>query len=516
MVISKQNCRIAINTAVLYARLLFAMFVSFFATRIILKALGASDLGTVNAIGGVVSMFSFVSITLSTSCSRYFSYALGEKEENHLQQVFSQILILYVAGALLLLLLLETIGSWYVLNKLIVAEGRTEAAFVFFQLTVFTLLAGWFTVPFSAMIVSYENMALYSVLSVAEVIGKLIIAVVVFAVDDTDRLVMYGWLLLALALLNTVAHIVVVRIKYPQSRFEWYIRKNEILELLSFNGWQAFGALAWTTSDSFVNLLLNAFFGPLVNAARLIANQVQTAVGNFTQGFLTAARPQIVKTWASGDKGAFFALIKRTSKIGYFLTLFFALPLYFEAESILVWWLQSPPEHAVSFVKIILIMSVINTFSFPLVYAAQAVGRIALFTGIGSGVLLLTLPVSWLALKHGHPPEVVLWISTAIVALAALARFFLVVPISGISTKDYVTNVYGRMLVFTLFSFFPVWLIHINLPFSILRFLLSSSVAAIAMILAFYFIGLDRYERIGIRELMLSRLRKRLLINLYT
>lgn len=507
MSISKNNKRIAVNTGVLYVRLLFTMFVSFFTTRVVLKALGVEDLGLVNAIGGVSSLFGFISITLSTACARYFSFELGRADKGRLGEVFSEMLLLYVAGGIVLMLLLETVGSWYVLNKLVVPLGRDTAAYWFFQLTIFTWLAGWFSVPYSALIVSYENMTLFAAMSIVEVLFKLIVAVVVLWVKDVDSLLFYGWLLLIAGMIHSSVYIAMARIKYPICKFRFCLHKHDMVEMLSFNGWQSFGALAWTTSDCCVNLLLNSFFGPIVNASRLVAYQLQHAVGNFTQGFLTATRPQIVKFWAAGEMVSFYSLLKRSSKIGYFLTFFFAMPLFIEADQVLGWWLGNPPDHSLAFTRIVIVHALINTFSFPLVYGAQAVGKIALFNGIGSGVLLFTWPCSWIALRMGGAPESVFVIAVIVVCVAVAMRVVILAKIAKLPIIDFCISVFGRMLAFSLLAVAPVLLIRRMIPVGLERFLLVGITAVISMTIVFYCIGLDCVERHAIKGFALTRLR---------
>lgn len=503
--INKNNRRIAVNTCVLYVRLLFTMLVSFFTTRIVLKALGVEDLGLVNAIGGVSSLFGFISISLSTACSRYFSFEIGRMDKGRLGEVFSEMLLLYVAGGAILLMLLESIGGWYVLNKLVVPSGREIVAYYYFQLTIFTWLAGWFSVPYSALIVSYENMTLFAFLSIADAVFKLVVALSVMFVKSVDSLMFYGWLLLFVAILHSGIYILIARAKYPVCKFHFCFKKHDVVEMLSFNGWQSFGALAWTTSDCCVNLLLNSFFGPVINAARLVAYQLLCAVGSFTQGFLTATRPQIVKLWAAGERESFYSLLKRSSKIGYFLTFFFAMPLFIEADLVLKWWLGNSPEHSLAFTRIILIHALINTFSFPLVYAAQAVGKLALFNGLGSGVLLLTWPCSWIALRMGGSPESVFVIAAMVVCVAVVFRVAVLVRMAKLPLIDFLGSVFGRMLAFSLFAATPALFVHSLFSVGIERFLFVGTCAVVSMTVTFYYVGLDAIERCAVRVLIVTQ-----------
>lgn len=513
MQISANNKKIAVNTVLLYGRMLFCMVLSFYTTRIVLQALGVVDYGLVNAIGGVVGMFSFISIPLSTSCSRFFSYDLGKNDFVQLGRTFSQMLILYLFGALLIVGLVETIGLWYMKNKLVLPENRFAPAMIYFQLTVATLVANWFSVPYSSLIISYENMAAYAGLSIFDAVIRLSAAGCVLLVRSMDGLVFYGVLLLVAVSLHTLANYYFARHKYPACKFKWHFDRAKFKYLCSFNGWQLFGALAWTSSEVFVNLLLNAFFGPVVNAARGIAAQVMSGVFGFTSNFLTAARPQIVKLWAAGDKIGFYNLLKRTSKIGYFLVLFMSMPLLFELDSVLAVWLKEVPEHAVAFTKIIIVTSLVNTFSHPIVYAAQAVGRIALFEGLGSGIRVLVWPLSWVALNWGCGPETVFYIALGGTAFCVLLRFLILVRLTGVSLVDFLFDVFVRMAIVSLIVYLIVVCPYASMPAGIFRFVVVGMVSSLSVIVVFGLFGFNRQERgvvLGFLAAQLEKLRRRI------
>ena len=495
MGISKNNKTLAINTLVLYGRMLFCMALSCFTTRIALQALGVVNFGLVNAIGGVVSMFVFMSIPLSTACSRFFSFDIGRGDYAQLEKTFSMIMLLYVLAALILTGLIETVGLWYMRSKLSVPSERYNAAIVFFHLSVATLIIHWFSIPYSAMIISYEKMGIFAKLSIFEAISKFLAATLVLFVKDMDGLVLYGAALLVGTLVFTSLNAVCAFVSCKGCRLRWHFERDKFKEICAFNGWQLFGSLGWTSSEVFVNLLLNSFFGPVVNAARSISSQVMGGVFGFAQNFLTAVRPQIVKMWASGDRTAYYNLLKRSSKFSCFLVVIFGIPLFFELETVLRVWLTVIPEYTVVFIRITLMTALINAFSLPIVYAAQAVGKIALFELIGSGVRILVWPVSWVTLHFGCGPASVFYIALAIAFASLMLRFAILVKESGIDAVDFVKDVVLRMALVIILvssvSFLPTMVMTPGL----LRIFVVVLLAATLTTGAFLTLGLNSVER---------------------
>lgn len=512
MGISNNNKRIAVNTLFLYGRMLFCMFVSFFTTRIVLQALGVVDYGLVNAIGGIVGMFVFVSIPLTSACSRFFSYDLGRNDLDGLKKTFSTMLILYVLMAFFILGVLELVGLWYLEHKLVLPIERIGAARIFFQLTVATLILNFFSIPYSSMIVSFENMALYSWLSIFDYVMKLAVASMVLFVKELDGLILYGALWMVAVGVHTFLNYYFATRNYPVCKFRWYYDKTMLEKIFAFNCWQMVGSFAWTSSEMFVGLLLNSFFGPVVNAARGVSAQVMNGVFGFTQSFLTAVRPQIVKLWAAHDIDGFFNLIRRASKIGYFLVLFVALPLLFELDLVLDFWLRNVPEYAGVFAKLVLITALINTFAHPIVYAAQAVGKIALFESLGSGVRILVWPTSWLVLTFGYGPASAFYVGLFITAISLLLRLSILIRLTGISACRYISDVFGRMILVTVVSAAIVFVPHYLIEEHAIRFLAVGFTSAFTVSTVFAFIGLTKVERISavnlIKDKMAAKLKR--------
>lgn len=490
------NKRILINTIVLYCRMMLVMFVSFFTTRIVLKVLGVEDYGLVNVIGGVVGMFGFISIALSTACSRYFSYELGCGDDMRLNQMFSMMLLLYGLTAIIILVLFESAGLWYVRNKLVCSVSRLNAANLFFQITVVTVMVNWFTVPYSALIIAHEEFSLYAFLSMVDVGLKLVSALGVLFVHSYDHLVTYGLFVLGAALVHATLYVSISYNKYPQSHFRYYFDKKRFGEICRFNGWRMFGVLSWTTSDTLVNLLLNSFFGPVVNAARAIAVQLNGCVRMFTSNFLTATNPQLIKIWASGNKQEFYSLLARVSKLAYFLVFFFALPLYVELPIVLEWWLGGIPEYVIPFTRLVLISALPNIFVLPLETAAQAVGKIGLTEGLGNGTLLLMWPLSWVALAAGCSPEKVFVIAIIIAVLRTFIYFMVVLKLVGYSRRIFLREVFLRLAVASVLSFTVVRAVSMCFDSGVMRFLVVGTTSVAVTIICFMFAALNKQERL--------------------
>lgn len=507
MSIRNNNKRLLVNTITLYGRMALSMAVSFFTTRVVLRVLGVEDFGLQNVIGGIAAMFMFVGFSLSTACSRFFSYEIGRDNSVALNHVFSMMLFLYLLGGVILLIFLETGGLWYLHEKLVCSEDRSFAAAVFYQMTILTVLANWFSVPYSSIIVSYENMALYSILSIADIVFKLLAALGVAFVSSLDHLIVYGAFLATFAVLHTLIYVLVAHMKYPVVKWHWWFEKEKFVEIFKFSGWQAYGGIAWTISDCFVGLLLNSFFGPAVNAARAVAVQVSNAMQQFSQNFLTATRPQIIKYWAVGERKNFYVLLVRSSKLACFLTFIVSFPMYVEANAILGWWLQNVPENTVDFLRIVLLTVTINSFSFPFIYAAQATGRIEKITLFGTGVLMLVWPVSWWALKNGAAALVIFWVSLGATVLAVMIRFYIVMRLTRFSCADFARRVFVRMLMVALLSILFVLPVVRILDEGVLRFVVVCCGGAVSSCLAFYLFGLEKLERDVIWAMVMKNFR---------
>ncbi len=471
------------------------MGVSFYTTRVVLNVLGEVDFGLVNAIAGVVSMFSFISVSLSTACSRYFSFELGRNDYVKLNQMFSIILFLYVCIAVILCLMSETVGLWYLNNKLVFPVERANAVFWFFQCTVGTIIVGWLAVPYNSLAVAYENMALFSWLSIFDAIIKLVVALLLKFTTSYDALVSYGVLLFIGGVIHSSANYLIVRIKYPVSRFKWFFDKAVFKNVCAFSGWSFFGVFVWMTSDTFVTLLLNSFFGPIVNAARAIAMQVMNGVTSFTFNFLTAARPQIIKCWASDNRVDAWVLFKRVSKIGYFLMFVFILPLCFELPFVLSVWLEGVPDHTVVFTRLVLVTALINSFSHPAANLMQAIGRVGLFEGIGSGARVFIFPISYFLLYFGAAPDSVFYVTLLFTILCVCTRLGILCKVGKLPLRDFLRDVIVRLFAASVLSTLAIWGLHTSMSYGWWRLIAESLTSGCLSVIFFFYVALNSQEQ---------------------
>ncbi len=492
---AKNNKRLILNTVILYLRMLFCMGVSFFTVRVLLNALGVVDYGMISAIEAVASMFGAITFSLSTAASRFFTFELGRDDPPRLKQMFSLILLLYLGAVLFLLILLETVGLWYVDEKLVVPAARRNAAAIFYQIVVCISMLCVLRSPFISLVISHENMKVYSVLYIVENVSKLIIATAALQYHS-DRFLFYGYMLLVVHVGITIAYWGYCYLRYPVSHFVFYFSWKDFKSIFSFMSWSIVGHVSWSFNDVFLNLLLNSFFGPVVNATRGIASQVNHAVGMFTENFLTAGRPQIVKYWAAGNRNDFSLILERISKIGFYLLIILAIPVFYEVNYLTELWLHTPPPYTNSFIRLILLTSMINFFSYSIVYAVQATGKIALFESLGSGVRLLVLPFAWFCFANGAPPPAAFAVSLAVTTLCVLLRFIIFCRVTKSPPRKFAYEIFGRMLLVLVPAQIVPLFIYIILPPSIVRMIILFLCSLIWTSVCWFMLGLSKRDKI--------------------
>ncbi|MGI6445948.1 MAG: polysaccharide biosynthesis protein [Candidatus Ozemobacteraceae bacterium] len=488
------NKRIAKNTALLYIRLLMVMVLSFFTSRELLAVLGEVDYGLANVIAGVVSMFSFLSGMMTSAASRYFAFEIGIKKFDVLKKVFNLTRLIYCVLFFIILILSETVGLWFFYNKIVIPEVRLNAAFWFFQFSVATFLIHLLVIPYNSLVIAHENITVFSVISVFEAMAKLGV-IYAIGLSKFDSLSTYGGLLTIVSAISFFAYFAVCKKHYPESHFEFYFEKKLFYEIVMFSGWNLFGAISGLFTNVFVNVILNNYFGAAINAARGVATQVSAAVSGFMQNFLTAARPQIMKYWSTGDKQAMYLLVSRSSKFGFFLMLFLALPVLFEAEALLEIWLKKVPEYTAIFTRLIIIGVLIDTFSYPLMTAAQATGRVALYQSVVGSMLWMNLPISWSLLKNGYPPESTAWTAIFVSLACLLARIILVKRITDLPITIFIRSVIIPAALVLLLSLLLPFYVYSSLTVGYFRIFIQSLACLFSISCAILLVGLSSAER---------------------
>ena len=507
--VSENNKRIAKNTLMLYVKMAFTTFVGIFATRVLLQALGAEDYGLTTVIGGVVTMFAFLSGTMSASCSRFFNFELGQKNTERLKQTFNLTQLIYFGLVVILLLLSETVGLWFLENKVVIPPERADAAFWFFQFSVVTFLLSTLSIPYSALIISHENIKTFAWITIFESVARLGI-IYLLSLSSFDKLAFYGALLMIIGVIHFSLNYLVCRLKYPESRFSFFWDKHRFVELVAFGGWNLWGAISGLFTNVFINVLLNNYFGSAVNAARGVAQQVSGSITAFTTNFMTATNPQIIKYYAAGDIAQSHLLTMRASRAGFFLLFFFALPAWLLMPFVLGLWLESVPAHTLWFTRLILIQVLIDAFSFPLMTQAQASGKIALYQSVVGGTLWLTLPLAWGVLKiFSAPPESVACAAIAISCACLGLRLLLVRRCSRLSIRSFVAKtLVPAGLAACAAAVVPAWIAFRIVPEpSWTQLFVVGTASVICTVPAILFLGLTRDERGKFTHIIRSRLK---------
>lgn len=491
---TSNNKRIAKNTLFLYFRMLVMMVVSLYTSRVILNALGVEDYGIYNVVGGVVSMFTILSSSLSAAISRFITFELGRGEKQKLHNVFCTAINVQVALVVIITIILETVGLWFLNNKMVIPENRIIAANWVFQISVITFVINLLSVPYNASIIAHEKMSAFAYISLFEASAKLLIAFLVMA-NPFDRLIYYAALICIVGIIIRFIYAWYCRKNFEECHYRPIFNKELTLEMFNFAGWNFFGAGSWQLMTQGVNLLLNVYFGVTVNAARGIANQIDSAVMQFVNNFTTAINPQITKSYASGNRKYMFSLMFRGAKFSYFLMLFFAIPIICETDYILNIWLGLVPDYAITFARLALIVSMIHVLSNTMITAMLATGDIKKYQLIVGGLGMLVFPLAWLFFYIGLPPETAYAATILIFICQLICRLKLLKDMIGMSPVSYIKEVLVKVVVVTVFSFAIPILLTYSMQDCFWRFFSVGIVGVISCITCIWYIGLDSTER---------------------
>ncbi len=505
---SSNNKRIARNTFLLYLRMLFLLILSLYTSRILLEGLGVDDFGLYNVVGGIVTIFTFVCTAMSNSTLRFITFELGKEDSQTLKDVVAVSRLIHFVLGVLVILLAETIGLWYFNHFLVVQESRIDSAFWVYQISIIACFITLSIVPYNAMVIAHEKMSAYAVISSIDGVLKLLIALLI-RVSSYDRLVFYALLLLGVQLLDFVLYHFYCSKHFVESKFTRHISITKVKEMSSFAGWSMIGNLAWIGYTQGLNLLLNAFFGTVVNAARGIAVQVQNAVSNFVKSFQSAINPQITKAYAQGDLTRFHDLICTSSKFAYYLVLLFVLPIILEADYILGLWLVEVPGHTVNFVRLIMLVMLIGPFENPIANGIQATGNIRTYQILEGGLLLLIVPLSYIALSWGQcPAESVYIIQLIIYIIVQIVRVYLSHKNLRLSYSYYIRKIIYRVLIVTASALPVPVILRIIMDQTMASFLIVTVASFTSVLCCAYLLGLERTEKTFVQNKIISLINK--------
>lgn len=497
------NKQIAQNTILLYFRMIFLMLISLFTSRIILQALGVEDYGIYSIVGGFVSLLSFLNGAISSSTSRYIIFALGKNDSTKLFGTVSTCKLAHLIIAIAVLLIGETLGLWFILQKLVVPESRMAAALWVYHCSIISTAVMICSVPYNACIIAHEKMSAFAYISIYEAVMKLVI-VFILATSHIDRLKLYAVLLLSIQISIRLIYTTYCHKHFEESKARMRYDKDLFKEVFSFAGWNLCGNLAAALFTQGVNVLLNMFFGPVVNAARGIAVTVQSTVQQFATNFQAAINPQITKTYASGEYEAMHTLICRSSKFTFILLSALSLPIIMETEFILSLWLGQVPDYTVSFIRVMLCICIVDATANPFMTAAAATGNVRFYQLVVGGILLLIVPVSYVALRLWCAPISVFIVHLAIVLITFIVRLFIVRSMIHISLAPYCRKVIVPSFIVGCLSTGIVYIFKSFMSTGLSYSLFAIVLSAASVIVLSYFILLNYNERSFLRKKLLS------------
>lgn len=503
------NKTIAKNTVFLYFRMMFSMVVSLFTSRVILQVLGVEDYGIYQTVGGVVGMLQFVNGALSTGSSRFLTYEMGTGNYDKLKRTFSSILTAHILMALIIVVVAETAGLWFVYNKLVIPAERMDAAVFVYHLSILAAVFQIAQVPYNASIIAHEKMGIYAYVSIVEVVLKLVIVYALY-IGNWDKLMLYSSLYCCVNVGLIEFYIYYCTHKFKETHYIPMWDKEIMKGVLSYSGWNLFANTAHTLNNQGAVILINLFFSPSVVAARAVANQVNMAANQFIQNFRTAANPQIVKRYAAGDFEGSKSLLLTSTKFSYYLMLLLSLPICLVAEPLLKLWLGIVPEYSSVFLQFAIITSLFQVFDTSFYTALYAKGRIKENAIIAPALGFLVFPIVYILFKLDFSPitlAVVLLILYAILGL--VQKPIMLIKIVGYTWSD-MWSVYKPCIVVSVVSIIiPVFLYlarDILFPNMILQFVVLALASVVSVALTVWLIGIDKNTKVKLKDYIKQKL----------
>lgn len=496
---SADNRRIAKNAAALYLRMFVTMGVALYASRIVLQTLGETDYGIYSVVGGVVAMVGFLNGAMGSATQRYLNVGIARGDAARLKEIFRTAAQVHMAIALLVLVFSETAGLWFVTSKLVIPAERMDAALWVFQFATASAMMGIASLPFGAAIIAHERMGVFAYISMGDAALKLGI-VFLLAVAPIDKLVFYAAALCLAQALNVVVNVAYCRRCFPEVGFSFRADWPLLREMSAFACWSLWGNVAGVMFTQGVNILLNLFFGPAVNAARGVAVQVQGAINGFVVNVQTALNPQITKSYAVGDLRRMHALMFASSKFCFSLLLILLLPLALEADFVLGLWLGVVPAHTSAFVRLLAFVMLVETLANPYIIANQATGRVRLYQGVCGGLLLCIVPLSWLVLRLGGAPESVYIVHCAVAVATQLLRVTIMRRLIDLPLAKYLRRVALPVCSTFAASAVAPALVRGFMSEGALRLFAVCAVGAASVSLSSYALGANAFERAMMKD----------------
>ena len=497
-----RGARIARNTLMLYVRMLVLMLVGLYTSRVVLEALGETDYGVYNVVGGVVAMFTIISGALNSAVQRFITFEMGKGQEAQLNKVYSTAVTIQLILAAIVVILAEPIGLWFINNEMTIDPARIPAAQWVLHFSLLAFVVNLMSVPQMASITAHERMSAYAYIGILDALLRLGTALLI-AHSAGDRLIEYAALMMVTVILVRIAYGIYCRLNFEECRYRPVFDRPLIREMFSFAGWNFVGVTSGVLRDQGGNILVNLFSGPAVNAARGVAVQLNGAVQSFVTNFMTAVNPQITKSYAAGDHFYMFSLVRKSSKMSFCLLMMLVMPLILNTDVVVGLWLKDVPAHTVLFVQLFLVFALSESLSNPMITAMLATGRIRNYQLVVGGIQLLNIPVSYIFLKMGAAPEVTVMVAIALSQVCLWARLIMLSRATGFPVGEFVSQVYAKCLfvVLPLAACLPV-LFEFVKPVGLMGAIYSCVLCVIWSAVVVYIIGMSSEERSMVKGLL--------------
>jgi O-antigen/teichoic acid export membrane protein len=501
------NKTIAKNTLLLYFRMVVTMIISLYTSRVVLQILGVDDFGIYQAVGGIVGFLSFINNALATGSSRFLTYGLGEGNLEKLKKVFSTVLTAHIGLALIIVVIAETAGLWFLYNKLVIPEGRLEAAIYTFHISILTAFFTLTQIPYNATIIAHEKMNIYAYMSIVDAVLKLLI-VYMLAIGGIDKLKLYATLLCFLQVGIMTFYRLYCSKRFQEAKFRIYFEKKIFCEIAAFSGWSLFAQTSIALNNQGVLLLLNMFFSPAVVAARAISIQVNMHAHQLVSNFQTAAVPQIVKRYAAKDYEGSKNLLLLTCKFSYYLMLCISLPVCLVAKDLLNLWLGVVPNYTVIFLQIIIVQTLFQIFDTTFYYALYAKGQLRENALISPTLGFIQFPIVYFLFKNGYSPVALSWASFIVYAiLGFIVKPILVTKIVNYKWSDIFSTYYPcfKVTIGSLPIPLVVYFLVSDFQSPFLTILIISIFSVASVMCSCWIFGLSTSEKIKLVEVIRSK-----------
>lgn len=487
--------------------MLFVLIVGLYTSRVVLNVLGASDFGTSNVVGGFVSLFAFLNATFSSSIQRFYNYEGGKFGDEGFTRVYSAGLRVHIILSLAILILLESFGTWYVNNVMVLPEGRLFAANILYQLTIINLILVILQIPFCGAIIAKERMDFYALVSIVDVVLKLIL-IILLPYLSFDKLIAFASIQLTVQIINFALYVSYAKLQFKCLRWTKDIDKSLLKGMLSFSGWTLVGSFAFMFKGQGVNLVLNSFFGTIINAARGVAFQINSAVMGFSSNLTMSFRPQLVHSYAEGNTKRTYSLFSSQSRLCYVITLMLITPIILEMDYLLHLWLgNAVPNYTNIFASLVLIDAMINTLNAPVTQVVFATGKIRSYQIWSTIINILLIPLCWIFLKMGFDAWIAFLLTIIISILCQITCLVVMHDVFHYSYKEYVCNTIMPCIAMTILVPLLPTAITYFMPDSFLRLILVSSSSLVVTVTLLYYCFLDNSEK-GIVNSYIKKLKE--------